>query len=151
MTVTIQRPVAACLALVYLSSCSLGCAGTTKLDREDLAEPPQADVYHVSTRDGRKLDFIALHLENDWLIGTVRRTSSEVTGEGEASRTSVTNRYEEVRVPWGDVTQVEADTGEGGPSGLLLAGGAIVAGAVAFLLLTGSSSTTPSGGGGKGL
>jgi hypothetical protein len=146
MTVTIRRPVAAFLALAYI--CSLGCAGTTKLDREDLAEPPQADTYHVSTRDGRNLDFIALHLEDDWLVGTVRHTSTEVTGESAARRTSVTNRYEEVRIPWADVTQVEAEKGDGGPSGLLLVGGAIVAGAVAFLLLSGGTSTTTSGGGG---
>ena len=150
MTVSIRRPVATILALAYV--CSMGCAGTTKLDREDLAEPPQADTYHVATRDGRKLDFIALHMEDDWLVGTVRHTSTEATGVGADSRQSVTNRYEEVRVPWADVTQVEADKGKGGPSGLLLAGGAIVAGAVAFLLLSGGSQTqTGGGGGGKGL
>jgi hypothetical protein len=151
MTVSIRRSVAAILALAYL--CSLGCAGTTKLDREDLAEPPQAETYHVSTRDGRNLDFIALHMEDDWLVGTVRQTSTESSGDGTDSRTSVTNRYEEVRIPWTDVTQVEADKGNGGPSGLLLAGGAIVAGAVAFLLLSGGSQTqtTGGGGGGKGL
>ena len=150
MTVSIRRPVATILALAY--ACSVGCAGTTKLDREDLAEPPQAETYHVSTRDGRKLDFIALHLEDDWLVGTVRHTSTEATGVGAESRESVTNRYEEVRVPWVDVTQVEAEKGKGGPSGFLLAGGAIVAGAVAFLLLSGGSQTqNTGGGGGKGL
>ena len=148
MTVTVQRPVAAILALAFM--CSLGCAGTTKLNREDLAEPPQADTYQVSTRDGRKLDFIALHLEDDWLVGTVRQTSTESSGAGPESRTSVTNRYEEVRIPWADVTQVEADKGNGGPSGLLLAGGAIVAGAVAFLLLSGGNQTETTGGGGGG-
>jgi hypothetical protein len=151
MTVSIKRPVAAILALVYIST--IGCAGTTKLNRDDLAEPPQADTYHVSTRDGRKLDFIALHLEDDWLVGTVRHTDTEANGEGAESRTSVTNRYEEVRIPYADVTEVTADKGDGGPSGLLLAGGAIVAGAVAFLLLSGGSQTqtTSGGGGGKGL
>jgi len=151
MTVSIKRPIAAILALVYVST--IGCAGTTKLDREDLAEPPEADTYHVSTRDGRKLDFIALHLEDDWLVGTVRHTSTQANGTGSDGRTSETNRYEEVRIPYADVTQVEADKGNGGPSGLLLAGGAIVAGAVAFLLLSGSSQTqtTGGGGGGKGL
>jgi len=122
------------------------------LDREDLAEPPEADTYHVSTRDGRKLDFIALHLEDDWLVGTVRHTSTEATGAKEESRESVTNRYEEVRIPWADVTEVEAAKNNGGPSGLLLAGGAIVVGAVAFLLLSGNSQPqNTGGGGGKGL
>jgi hypothetical protein len=148
MTVSIRRPVATILALAY--ACSMGCAGTTKLDREDLAEPPQAETYHVSTRDGRKLEFIALHLEDDWLVGTVRHTSTEAMGAGAESRESVTNRYEEVRVPWGDVTQVEADKANGGPSGLLLAGGAIVVGAVAFLLLSGTAKNEDTGGSGGG-
>jgi len=80
----------------------------------------------------------------------VRQTSTESSGAGPESRTSVTNRYEEVRIPWADVTQVEADKGNGGPSGLLLAGGAIVAGAVAFLLLSGGNQTETTGGGGGG-
>lgn len=149
MNVTLRRPVAALLitTLLWVS----GCAGTTKLNKEDLAEPPDAETYRVSMRDGRNLDFIALHLEEEWLVGTVRQTATESSGEGDASRSSVTNRYEEVRVPWSDVMLVEADTGGGGPSGLLLAGGAIVAGAVAFLLLSQGSDDTPdTGGGGKG-
>ncbi|HET9234596.1 MAG TPA: hypothetical protein VFP10_10685 [Candidatus Eisenbacteria bacterium] len=148
MNITVRRPVAALLVFTLLCAC--GCAGTTKLDREDLAAPPEAETYRVSMRDGRNLDFIALHMEEDWLVGTVRHTSAESTGEGDASRSSVTNRYEEVRVPWSDVTLVEADTGRGGPSGLLLAGGAIVAGAVAFLLLSQSGDDNPDTGGGGG-
>ena len=53
----------------------------------------------MSTRDGRKLDFIALHLEEDWLVGTVRHTSTQATGLERRVSESVTNRYEEVRVP----------------------------------------------------
>jgi hypothetical protein len=148
MTVTVRRPIALMLAFAVLFM--FGCAGTTQLDREDLADPPQAETYHVSTRDGHKLDFIALHMEEDSLVGTVRHTSTEVTGEGAAQRTSVTNRYEEMRIPWSDVVRVDADTKHGGSASLLLAGGAIVAGAVAFLLLSGNSGTEPTGGGGGG-
>jgi len=148
MTVIPRRPVAVLLVFTVFWAC--GCAGTTKLDREGLAEPPEAETYRVSMRDGRDLDFIALHLEDDWLVGTVRHTSAETTGVGDSSRSSVTNRYEEVRVPWAEVSQVEAETGRGGPPSLLLAGGAIVAGAVAFLLLSGGTETENSGGGGGG-
>ena len=149
MNIIQRRPVAAVLILTLL--CVSGCASTTKLSKEDLAAPPDAETYRVSTRDGRNLDFIALHLEEDWLVGTVRHTSAQSMGEGDATRSSVTNRYEEVRVPWSDVVLVEADTGGGGPSGLLLAGGAIVAGAAAFLLLSQGSDDNPdTGGGGKG-
>lgn len=148
MNIIQRRPVAAVLVTLL---CASGCASTTKLDKEDLAAPPEAETYRVSMRDGRNLDFIALHLEEDWLVGTVRHTSAESTGEGDAARSSITNRYEEVRVPWSDVVLVEADTGKGGPSGLLLAGGAIVAGAAAFLLLSQGSDDNPdTGGGGKG-
>ena len=148
MTVTFRRPIAAMLAFALL--CVFGCAGTTQLDREDLADPPEAETYHVSTRDGHKLDFIALHMEEESLVGTVRHTATEVTGEGANQRTSVTNRYEEMRIPWSDVIRVDADTKHGGSSSLLLAGGAIVVGAAAFLLLSGNSGTQPTTGGGGG-
>ena len=148
MTVTVRRPIAAFMAFAFV--CSFGCAGTTQLDRADLVDPPQADVYHVSTRDGHILDFIACHMEEDSLVGTVRHTETQMTGEGAAARTSVTNRYEEVKIPWSDVVRVEANTKHGGSAELLLAGGAIVVGAVAFLLLSGGTDTQPTTGGGGG-
>jgi hypothetical protein len=91
-------------------------------------------------------------MEEENVVGTVRRTRTEVVGEGEAQRTNVTNRYEEVQVPWADVAMVEAVGKEGGSSGVLLIGGAIAIGAAVFLLLSGGGDTTPtSGGGGKGM
>jgi hypothetical protein len=146
-----RRLTAVILAWVLLVTA--GCAGgPTRLDREDLLDPPAAKTYRVTTRDGRTLAFIALHMEEDSLVGTVRRTASETVGEGETQRTNVTNRYEEARLPWADVALVEAVGTKGGPSGILLVGGAIALGAAVFLLLNGGSDPPPDGGGGgKGM
>jgi hypothetical protein len=145
----VRRPVAFVLAICLTISTG-GAGGRTALDRADLLDPDPAQSYLVTTKDGRELTFISLHLEGDWLVGTVRITTSEVEGEGEDARTSVTNRYEEMRLPWSEVAGVEADVGKKGGSGFLLAGGAIVVGVAAFLLLTGGSDDEPTDNGGKG-
>ena len=143
----VRRGISAVLAAALLGTAA--CAGgPTRLDREDLLDPPAANAYVVTTNAGQRLTFISLHLENDDLLGTVRRTSTQTVGEGETQRENVTNRYEELRIPWAEVASVEAEGGKSGPSGVLLAGGAIVLGAAAFLLLTGGSTETADGGGG---
>ena len=145
----VRRPIA--LALAICLTVSSGCAGgRTVLDKEDLLDPDPAHSYMVTTNDGRELTFISLYLEGDWLVGTVRITTSEVEGEGEDARTSVTNRYEEIRLPWSEVAHVEAEGGKKGGSGFLLAGAAIVVGVAAFLLFTGGSDDEPTDNGGKG-
>jgi hypothetical protein len=128
-----------------------GCAGGPKtLERKDLVHPEAARDYRVTLKDGRTMTLISLHLEGDWLMGTQRITESVSEGEGETARTNITNRYEEVKIPWSDVASVEADRGSNHDSSIFLAGAALVAGVAAFLLLSGNSSTAPSGGGGGG-
>ena len=149
---TTQRLLALILA-VALGGPS-GCAsGPKALDRKDLVHPEPARAYHVALTDGRTMTLISLHLEGDWLMGTRRITESTTEGSGEAARTNVTNRYEEVKIPWSEVAGVEADRGSSRDSSVYLAGAALVAGVAAFLLLSGSSNPPPStggGGGGKG-
>lgn len=142
-----KRPIALGLALVLCSS--NGCAtGWKQLDREELADPEPASSYKVTTRNGRELTFVSLHVEGDWLVGTARFTSSEVEGEGEEARTNVTNRYEEMRLPWNEIETVEAEADRAKDTGVYLAAGALVVGVAAFLLLSGGEDT-PTDGNGK--
>jgi hypothetical protein len=125
-----------------------GCGGGwTTLDREELTSPEPAPSYRVTTRDDRVLTFIDLHLEGDTLVGTVRRTAEETVGEGDAARRVVSNRYDEVRLPWSDVATVEAQRSGKVASDYLLVAGAIGAGVIAFLLLSNTSDTAPHAGG----
>ena len=127
-----------------------GCGGSGKrLDREALVDPPPARSYRVTTRDGRDWTFIALHLERNVLVGTVRITTAATEGEGEAARTNVTNRYEEVELPWDEVVAVEAEGTRKNDAGFLIAGATIVVGILAFLLLTSDGPGEPDPGDGK--
>lgn len=132
------------------STLFLSCAGgPALLQRKDLENPKPAESYRVTTTDGQVLFFISLHLEGDWLAGTTRLTSEETEGEGETQRTNITNRYQEVRIPWAEVRSVEALGLKRGGSSVFLAGGALILGVAAFLVLssTGGSDTSD---GGKG-
>ena len=145
-----KRPIS--LGLALLLCLSNGCAGGWKqLDREDLVDPDSANSYRVTTRDGRELTFVSLHIEGDWLVGTARFTSRETEGEGEDARTNITNRYEEMRVPWDEVESVEAEDGKEKGTGVFLAAGAIVVGIAAFLLISQGGEDSPSDGNGKGI
>lgn len=148
---TLKRWIA--LGLAGILALSAGCgSGRKTLVREDLDHPVTAKAYRVTTRDGRSLTFISLHLEGEWLRGTQRITESTTVGEGDAKRTQVSNRYEESQIPWSDVEQVEALGLPKGGSSMLLAGGALAVGIAAFLLLNSDNNNTPTspGGGGKG-
>ena len=135
--------------LVGLLALQTGCGGGARvLSQSELIQPKPAKSYRVTTRDGAVHRFISLHLEGDWLVGTVRVTSRERVGEGETVRENVTNRYEEKRLPWSSVVRVEAVGMESRDWGFLLAAGAIAAGVGVFLLLTQESPTPPVGGGG---
>jgi len=142
------------LILVVALAAPAGCAsGTQTLERKDLVHPEAARDYRVNLKDGRTMTLISLHVEGDWLLGTRRITETTTEGTGEAARTNITNRYEEVKLPWSDVASVEADRGSGRDSSVFLAGAALVAGVAAFILLSGSSNTAATGGtggGGKG-
>ncbi|NNF08429.1 MAG: hypothetical protein HKN21_16835 [Candidatus Eisenbacteria bacterium] len=128
----------------------LGCSGTRRLDRSDLVHPEPADTYLVTTQDGQTFTFIALHLEGDELIGTVRETVTNTVGEGETARTEISNRYDEKRVPWPEVALVEA---EGGPKsssgGVWLIAASVAAGIGAFLILGSTGDDNSGGSGGK--
>jgi hypothetical protein len=141
----IRRTAGGLLPIVLVTGCA---GGWTRLDEESLAAPEPARSYRVATRDGRTLTFIDLHLEGDFLVGTRRETVEERVGEGDAARTSVTNRYEEVRLPWSEVKTVEAERERRSASSYLLAAGALGVGVAAFLLLSGNGETDPDGGGG---
>ena len=95
-----------------------------------------------------RLHDISLHVEGEWLVGTARITKTETVGEGEDARTNITNRYEEMRIPWEEVDTVEADIPRK-TSHLLLAAGGVALGIVAFLLFTGGSDSPPADNGGK--
>jgi hypothetical protein len=140
------------LGLAGILAVSAGCgSGRKALGREDLDRPVTAKAYEVTTRDGRSLTFISLHLEGELLRGTQRITESTMVGEGDARRTQVSNRYEESSIPWSDVERVEAVGVPKGGSSMILAGGALAVGIAAFLLLNSDSNNTPAdGGGGKG-
>lgn len=139
------------LGLALLLAAGSGCgAGTTVLRAQDLADPPPAKSYRVITKDGRALTFIALHLEGDDLVGTVRITETATEGEGENARAVVTNRYQETSIPWKDVERVEAEGKQGKDPAFYVAAGAVIVGAVAFLLLSGGGGNTDTGGGGGG-
>lgn len=132
-----------------------GCAGGRRsLERDDLANPVEAQSYLVTTRSGETWTFISLFLEGETLEGTVRITSVEVTtspdpdGRGTEERKNVTNRYEEKSIPWSEVARVEAEGVEHSNPSFWLAGGAVVVGVAAFLLMSGNDSTPPSAGGG---
>ena len=139
------------LVLVVALGAPSGCAsGPKTLGRKDLVHPEPARAYHVSLTDGRTMTLISLHLEGEWLMGTQRITESTTEGTGEEARTNVTNRYEEVKIPWSEVAGVEADRGSNRDSSVFLAGAALLAGVAAFLLLSGNSNTAPTTGGGGG-
>jgi len=141
------------LVLALFLAAGTGCgAGTTALRAEDLADPPPAKSFLVTTRDGRQMTFISLHLEGDVLVGTMRITETATEGEGEDARPIVTNRYQEASIPWADVDRVEVEGSKGKDPGFYLAAGAVIVGALAFLLLSGGNGNPPDtgGGGGKG-
>lgn len=146
-----RRPVAVVSILALLAQ--IGCAGGAKsLSEAELVNPKPARSYHVFLRDGTERSFISLHREGDWLLGTERITVAQTQGEGETSRTNVTNRYEPVKLAMADVARVEADGTKGFDGSLILAAGTILIGVAAFVLLTQDSEPPPSGGGGgKGL
>ncbi len=139
-------------AVLGLFTLQTGCAGGAKtLERKDLVDPKPAEEYRVTTVDGRTLTFISLHLEGESLEGTVRYTTRETEGTGDAARTNVTNRYEEVNLPWSQVATVEAEQGRSSDNSVFFAAGALIAGVATFLLLTQGSTNPPTaGGGGKG-
>lgn len=140
------------LGLALLLAAGSGCgAGTSALGAKDLADPPPAKSYLVTTKDGRQLTFIALHMEGDNLVGTVRITETATEGEGETARAVVTNRYQEASIPWSNVERVEAEGKKAKDPAFYVAAGAVVVGVVAFVLLNGSGGdNAPSvGGGGK--
>jgi len=137
------------LALSVVLAAGSGCgAGTTALRAEDLADPPPAKSYLVTAKDGREWTFISLHMEGTQLVGTVRITETATEGEGEEARTVVSNRYEEMSIPWADVARVEAEGKRRKDPAFYLAAGAVVVGVVAFVLLTGNNDNTSTGGGG---
>jgi hypothetical protein len=142
-----RRWVAGGLLVPFLAVAGCG-SGWKQLEQEELVAPEPARSYRVTTEDGRLLTFIDLHLEGESLVGTVRETRTETVGEGESQRSNVTNRYEEVRLPWNTVKRVEAERKGQPVSGVVLAAGAIGVGVAAFLLLSGNGDTTPDGGGG---
>jgi hypothetical protein len=120
-----------------------------EVQREDLLDPQPARGYHVTTADGRAWDFISLRSEEEWLTGTVRFTSTD-QAEGSTEPGNITNRYEDIRIPWTEVRKVEAQKQKGGDTGLWLVAGAIAAGAAVFLIATGGSDEPPPDNGGKG-
>ena len=95
------------------------------------------------------MTLISLHLEGNWLVGTARFTTTEEEGEGEDVTTSVTNVYEEIRIPWDQVASVEAMGVKKIDSGFLLVGAAILVGVVTFLVLSGGGDDEPETNGGK--
>ena len=138
----LRRATASLVVAALLAS--TGCGGGRQvLEREDLVNPAPAKTYLVTTKSGDQLTLISLHLEGDALVGTQRVTVIEQVGTGETGRENVTNRYEEVRLPWSEVARVEADRGKGADHSLVFAAGAIVVGVAAFLVLTSDSPETP--------
>lgn len=133
-------------AMLLLQS---GCASSITLTKDELADPPPAKSYDVRMKDGREFTFISLHREGDSLLGTARITTREEVGEGEDKRVNISNRYEEMQLPWADVEEVEAKLGKKKTSSILLAVAAAAAGAGLFLLLTNDSGSTSSGDNGK--
>ena len=128
----------------------VGCAGGGKtLSKSQLEDPEPADSYLVTTKDGEKVTLISLYLEGDWLVGTARFTTTEEEGEGEDVTTSVTNVYEEIRIPWDQVASVEAMGVKKVDSGFLLVGAAILVGVVTFLVLSGGGDDEPETNGGR--
>ncbi len=143
-----RRPVTGVLLLTF--GIWVGCAGGSKtLSRSQLEDPEPADSYLVTTRGGEQVTLISLYLEGDWLVGTARFTTTEEEGEGEDVTTSVTNVYEEVRIPWDQIASVEAMGVKKVDSGFFLAGAAIAVGVIAFLVLTGGGDDEPVTNGGK--
>jgi len=135
------------LALAAQSGCG---GGAHALTRDELTDPEPAESYVVTLVSGEVLTFIALHLEGDVLRGTERVTEETLVGEGDQARTTVSNRYQERSLPWGEVAKVEADRGENRlEGGAWIAAGSILAGAVLFLILSQSSDEPPPDDGGK--
>jgi hypothetical protein len=147
----VKRLIAAILGAVLLVES--GCAGGMKtLEREDLQNPKPARSYRVTLVSGEVLTFISLGLEGEYLAGTIRTTKETVTGEGDQARSTVTNVYEERRIPWAEVATVEADQDKQEGQTWLLALGAVAVGVVAFLILADSGEDPPvDDGGGKPL
>jgi hypothetical protein len=146
----VKRSIAAFLSVIMLVQ--TGCGGGMKtLEREDLRQPEPARSFRVTLVNGEVLTFISLVLEGEELVGTVRTTKSVLEGEGEEARTTVTNIYEERRIPWDQVATVEAEAEREEGQTWLLALGAIAAGVVVFLVLADSGEEPPEDGGGKPL
>ena len=142
-----RRPVA--LALLVALAPLVGCGGGMReLERNDLLQPEDAKSYRVTTVDGGQYTFIALHLEGETLMGTERITDTRVVGEGDDAREVVSNRYEERRIPWADVSRVEADTGGTRSGGLWLLAGSVAVGVAAFFILSASTDDGGDNGGG---
>jgi hypothetical protein len=126
-----------------------GCAGRITLTEEELADPEPAKSYSVKMKDGREYTFISLHLEGGSLLGTARITTREEVGKGEEKRVNISNRYEEMKLPWGEVESVEAELGKKKLPSLLLAAVAVAAGVGLFVLLTNDSDSGTTDDGGK--
>jgi hypothetical protein len=126
-----------------------GCAGKITLTEDELADPPPAKSYLVKLKDGREYTFISLHRESGNLVGTARITTRQEVGEGEEARVNVSNRYQEMTVPWSEVEEVEADTGRKKTSSVLLGAVVLAVGVGVFLLLTNDSDGGTTGDDGK--
>lgn len=131
-------------ALLLQTACA---GGRAALDRDDLRDPPPARSYFVTLADGTEYTFVSLHVEGDNLLGTARFTEQATVGEGPEARSEVTNRYEEMRIPWGDVRSVEAEGGGRASGGWMFAALSVAVGVGAFLLLSQGSDDRPAGGG----
>ena len=143
-----RRPVTVVLLMTF--GIWVGCAGGGKtLSKSQLEDPEPADSYLVTTKDGEKVTLISLYLEGDWLVGTARFTTNVEEGEGEDVTTSVTNVYEEIRIPWDQVASVEAMGVKNVNSGFFLVAAGIAIGVVTFLVLTGGGDDEPETNGGK--
>jgi hypothetical protein len=139
------------VALIASLLLAAGCGGGMReLEKDELVQPEEAKSFRVTTWDGQEYTFIALHLEGDVLMGTERVTTTKVIGEGEEARETVSNRYQERRIPWDEVEKVEAESGGSRKGGIWIAAVSVAVGVAAFLLLT-SDSAEPvtAGGGGK--
>lgn len=138
------------VTVILLMTFGVGCAGGGKtLSKNQLENPEPASSYLVTTKDGKKVTLISLHLEGDWLVGRARFTTTEVKGEGEDVTSSVTNVYEDFRMPWDQIASVEAMGVKKVSTGFLLGGVVIVVGVVTFLVLSGGGADQSDTNGGK--
>ncbi len=126
-----------------------GCAGGRSLvPMSEVTNPPDRDVYYVTTVSGEELNFITLQSDGSSLSGTVRDVQSRMIGQGESERVESRSQYRDVVMPLRDVARIEIDKPGSNPLLVIAAGAAIVGGA--FFLFGGTEeATTDDDGGGR--